>query len=117
MRETWYAAEWQDDCQGKKDYDFGIIGVSCRYYPGSYRRGVWPSCYVSLTVGDLTLFTFDVVGETEAEVKAAVEDFTNEKAKEVRKLVVERYGMEPKSDFNPVAITAADMLAIRKVGN
>lgn len=27
------AAKWTDDCQGKKDYDGAIIGISTRYWP------------------------------------------------------------------------------------
>lgn len=27
------AAEWKDDCQGKKDYDGQILSISTRYWP------------------------------------------------------------------------------------
>lgn len=44
------AAEWTNDCQGKKDYDGAIIEFSTRYWPGPSDGG---SLLVSVEGGSL----------------------------------------------------------------
>lgn len=92
-------AQWTDDCQGKKDYDGEIVGISTRYWPrgGGFsvfdrdspalgmqgneaRPAIKPSAKSSLVirhgVGDyLDLASMEFTAETEEEVKAAVEEW------------------------------------------
>ena len=88
--------KWTHDYQGKMDYDFGLVHLSCRYWPagGGFsifhpNSGEWeenearpkipPSAKASICIGDLregpyaTLIEADIEGATEAEVKAKVE--------------------------------------------
>lgn len=92
------AAEWTNDCQGKKDYDGEILSISTRYWPrgGGFwvmnnegpgrvsiqendaRPEIKPSAHSSLIVrhdGDnySTLAEAEFEADTEGEVKAAVE--------------------------------------------
>lgn len=66
-------AQWQDDCQGKKDYDFAIAGISCRYYPASYNRDGQVSCYVQFLVAGVVMAQDELKDQTESELKAKVE--------------------------------------------
>jgi hypothetical protein len=92
-----HAAEWTDDCQGKKDFDGDFVSVSTRYWPGYYtvfntarpdlglheigdRR---PSAHSAIIIrvgtgSDITLTDRDFDGATEEEVKRAVEAWVDE---------------------------------------
>lgn len=99
----WVAAEWADDCQGKKDFDGPIVSVSTRYWPRG--GGMWifntatghiqenderpeikPSASCSICIDfkdqdgdadstDLIKQRFE--GESEDEVKKLVESFVD----------------------------------------
>jgi hypothetical protein len=95
-------AEWTDDCQGKKDYDAEILGISTRYWPrgGGFsifdrdkpeaglqdnetRPGIKPSAKSELVIRHAgegletwtVLAAAEFEAETEDEVKAAVEEW------------------------------------------
>ena len=38
------AAEWTDDCQGKKDYDGDVLAITTRCWPASYWSGSCARC-------------------------------------------------------------------------
>lgn len=82
------ALEWTPDCQGKWDYDGPLVHVSTRYWPRgggfslykdgefvtNYDQGIKPSATSTVYLGeDMVLAEQDFEGETEAEVKLAVE--------------------------------------------
>jgi len=95
-------AEWTDDCQGKKDFDGGLVELSSRYWPrggshivrnpdgsmtdGSHpsRQEIRPSAISSVLLhfrgpdGEtdvLRLAAESFEADTEAEVRAAVEEW------------------------------------------
>src|SRR4051794_15112599 len=80
--------KWTPDCQGKWDYDGALIRVSTRYWPrgggfsiydgGEFRTNenqeIRPSANSTIYLGeDEVLVEQDFEGDTEAEVKCAVE--------------------------------------------
>ncbi len=90
-------AKWEDDCQGKKDYDGELVKLSTRYWPqgGGFhvldatgwkgnetrpeiRASANASIYLGSTANDFyrdakLLIEREFEGDSEAEVKAAVE--------------------------------------------
>ena len=69
---------WSPDCQGKWDYDGVILRVSSRYWPGNYRQDGRPSATSTILDAEREVAKQDFVGDTEAEVKAAVEAWVRE---------------------------------------
>lgn len=94
------AAEWQNDCQGKKDYDGEILSVSTRYWPagGGFhifdtrepekglhlnQDGSPPSAHCSLLLRDandedITLIEKDFEGASFSAVSQQVEVWAQE---------------------------------------
>jgi len=89
------APEWTDDCQGKKDFDGEIVSVSTRYWPRGGSADVYdvtprgvavvprdmsvrPSAHSAIVVCGVNVVESDFEGDTEAEVKAAVEKWVAE---------------------------------------
>lgn len=109
-----YQPEWLPDCQGKQDYDFDLVALSCRYYPrgGGFsifqpdicewqdnedRPEIRPSAVASICIGDLangpyeTLASADFVGDTESDVKAKVEAWAREQMARVVKAMHQEF--------------------------
>ncbi|MBY3432976.1 hypothetical protein HFN89_02130 [Rhizobium laguerreae] len=87
-----YDVKWQDDLQGKKNCDISLVTISCRYYPESYSQNGKPSCSVSLCLGDEeTIASADLYGDTEAEVKAAAEEWAATTANAIRAAMLACY--------------------------
>jgi hypothetical protein len=97
-------ADWTPDCQGKQDFDGPIIEVSTRYWPrgGGFSvlvDGQWqenadrpkikPSAHCSILLRDSEAARDTVLvdarfeGETEEEVKQAVERWANEQQQRI----------------------------------
>jgi len=83
-------AEWTHDCQGKQDYDADLVQLSTRYWPrgGGFwalnngviedndaRPEIKPAATASILVQGEKWVSADFEGETEAEVKAQVEQW------------------------------------------
>jgi hypothetical protein len=100
--------KWTPDCQGKWDYDGDLVRVSTRYWPrggsahiyqgGQFvsdqhspeRQHIKPSANSTIYVGedfDDVWREKDFTGETEAEVKAAVEQWVAEQYGALRLLL------------------------------
>lgn len=109
-------AVWTDDCGGKKDYDCDLISLSTRYWPqgGGFfvldstgfhgneaRPEIKPSAKASLRLGDLCngpyidLISEEFEGDTEAEVKAKVEEWAQSEYEKLIALVSSHYGVKP----------------------
>lgn len=94
-----YHPEWEPDCQGKWDYDYPLVSLSCRYYPRGggydvYHNGAWevnedrpeigPTAQASICIGDLVNGPYETLaeayfgGKTESEVKRQVELWAEE---------------------------------------
>lgn len=102
-------AEWRDDCQGKKDYDGEILRISTRYWGSRDYRIVGgnltkPSAKSSLMLsyrandelptydpGYINLVEQEFEAETEAEVKALVEAWAQQKMNEVVQLLMDKF--------------------------
>jgi hypothetical protein len=82
-------AEWMDDCQGKKDYDFPIVEFESRYYPGRYRSNSDGKISVnaSIIACGRKLKEKEFVGDTEAQVKAAVEIWAQSEVNAIEALI------------------------------
>jgi len=101
-----YHPEWKPDCQGKEDYDFDLVSLSCQYYPrgGGFlvfdfvsrefvgnmaRPEIEPSANASIYIGDLrdgpyeTLAEAEFSGKTEEEVKSKVEAWAKDMIRRV----------------------------------
>jgi hypothetical protein len=104
-------AVWTDDCQGKKSFDGPLISISTRFWPGpeggaslvvdhapgatrigELPYGKKPSAHVAiqLNVGPAanggkayTWQEIDIEGDTEAQVKAAVEKWVHDRMREI----------------------------------
>ena len=91
-------AEWENDCQGKQDFDADIVHLSSRFYPqgGSFsalNAGRWienadrpsipPSATATIYLQDLELASASFEGRTEAEVKAKLEVWAREQFRTV----------------------------------
>lgn len=94
------AAEWTNDCQGKKDYDGEILSVSTRYWPSGGGFHVFdtrepekglhlnqdsspPSAHCSLLLrdgddNDVTLIDKEFEGASYSEVSQQVEKWAQE---------------------------------------
>lgn len=111
------AAVWSDDCQGKKDYDGDILHLSSRYWPAG--GGFWmvtpgkgldtnpapeikpsASSTILLRYGDpevgkyIELARMECEGDSEAEVKAKVEQWAQAKYEEIVAVLKERFAAE-----------------------
>lgn len=96
-------ATWTNDCNGKKDFDGALVTLSTRYWPRgggflSYdtNTGIWkdnedrpeirPSAHATIYLGSATEFCDSAIkladqsfkGDTEEQVKAAVEQWATE---------------------------------------
>lgn len=91
-------ARWTDDCSGKKSYDGRLLSIDTRYWPGSKSPDGRPSAKASIIInhgepdedgyGDYTVWrSIGISGDTEAEVKAAVEAWVRETMQLVMDLV------------------------------
>lgn len=111
------AAEWTDDCQGKKDYDGEILSISTRYWPANGGFHIFdrdrpelgfrpneimgkPSAKSSLVIrhGEEDYFTLteaEFEAETEAEVKAAVEAWAQAQMDKAVAVLAEAFGSAP----------------------
>lgn len=106
---------WTNDCQGKKDYDGRLLSISTRYWPGpggggattfDSRTGEFgtapygprPKAHAAIHLnhdepdqygyGDYAIWReADFEAETEAEVKALVERWVQDRFDEVRALL------------------------------
>lgn len=115
------AASWTDDCMGKQDYDGAVISISTRYWPrgGGYfavnngpegvsfeddasRPRIRPSAHSSLVLnfGDkeaqdyLTIAAAEFEGDTEDDVKRAVESWALGMMERVVKAMRGEFGEE-----------------------
>lgn len=95
---------WVHDCQGKQDYDAEVIRLSCRFYPrgGGFSilsSGTWsenedrpeirPSAIAHILWGEIDeLSKAEFEGESEADVKAQVENWARVQIAAIRMLVV-----------------------------
>ena len=112
-------AEWIQDCQGKWDYDGEIVSLSTRYWPrgGGFhvltnvpdqpvtfegneaRPDIKPSAHSAIHInfagGDeyMEIISESFEGETEAEVKHAVEQWAQQKFAEIAALII-KWGAE-----------------------
>ena len=109
-------AKWTNDCQGKKDYDGRLISISARYWPAgggmhiydtahpelglheSVDTTIKPSANASIVLnfgepdeygyGDyMDLCEQEFTADTEAEVKAQVEKWAQDKFDKIRELL------------------------------
>ena len=102
-------ARWTDDCQGKQNYDGRLLSISTRYWPGpeggggmtydtetkvigTLPYGKQPSAVAAIHlehgVDDfIVLREASFTASTEAEVKAAVEQWVREQVNEFARLV------------------------------
>ena len=90
-------AQWTDDCNGKKDFDSEIVGLSSRYWPlgGGFREfdtvarkfidlnlDIKPSAsseiYIATDEGDVTLAVKEFEGGDFEDVSAQVEAWVQE---------------------------------------
>lgn len=113
-------AKWTPDCQGKQDFDFPLVHVSCRMYPPRYQQlthqNMW-HCVVNLfqyTEANshseyVTLFTVDVYGKTEDETKAAVQAEVREALKRLTQMTFAEF--QPDESEVQKAITSAERYA------
>ena len=79
-----FDGHWVPDCQGKMDYDPGLLRISCRTYPtGGY------SC--AIIFGDDTVLeeTGHIVASNQTEARAKVEAWAKERALHYRRVVME----------------------------
>lgn len=103
--------EWTPDCQGKWDYDGALVRVSTRYWPrgGGFhtfsreegwrgnetRPEIKPHAHSAIILGDYDgsgndgreIAEAEFTGETEAEVKAAVERWVAEQYQRIASLL------------------------------
>jgi hypothetical protein len=116
------AAEWTNDCQGKKDYDGDIVGISTRYWPRGggfnlYRKlesglfieeprddSIKPSAGASLVIwyglpdcdrDDIVLASEKFEGETFEEVARQVESWAQEQMNRVVSILLREFGVSP----------------------
>lgn len=110
---------WTPDCQGKWDYDGALVALSTRYWPrgGGFsvlgaegfvtngEQGIRPSAHATLYLGNATnefldeaveLAEIEVEGETEAEVKLAVEVWAAEQWGRVRQAMLTEFKEVPR---------------------
>jgi hypothetical protein len=111
------AAEWTDDCQGKKDYDGDIVSISTRYWPAGGSTLVFntaepekglhrlnsdakPSATSSLVIwfdaGDyrdsVDLIKQEFEADTPEEVQKQVEAWAQEQMDKVVSILREKFG-------------------------
>lgn len=112
-------AEWSPDCGGKWDYDCGLVSLSCRYWPsgGGFlvvdstgvhgnesRPEIKPSAKATICVGDLVngpyedIVSADFEADTEAEVKAGVEAWAQERFEEIVAILKNHYAPGDRHD-------------------
>lgn len=104
-------ASWSPDCQGKWDYDGKLISISCRYWPAgggvdlldtatdTWTRGVEgvrPSAVASILMWHggndyITLAKHEFEGDSEADVKQAVETWVSAQFRIVAKTVADAF--------------------------
>lgn len=98
FEELMNAAQWTDDCQGKKNYDGPMLDISTRYWPGSYQANAHPSAHAAIVIriGDSSFpdepdyktwreVEFDA--PTEPEVRALVEEWVAAQYSDVLELL------------------------------
>lgn len=94
------AAGWENDCQGKKNYDGNILGIDTRYWPSAYDRDglVTAKSHLVLwhTVDSINqeyevLNEKEFKGATKEEVQKAVEYWAQTQMNEVLGLLRKRY--------------------------
>jgi len=67
-----FDAKWTLDCQGKQDFDFPVLSVSCRYYPDY-------TVIASIYLGKEELLDSGwIKGETETECKYKAEEWVKQ---------------------------------------
>jgi hypothetical protein len=87
-------AEWENDCQGKRDFDCEIIGLSSRTYPrgGGFtaygpggvierdedRPHIKPSGVAHIAVDGACVLTKNFEAETSKEVESQIEQWAKE---------------------------------------
>lgn len=119
-------AKWTNDCQGKKDYDGELVTLSTRYWPegGGFHvrtddgdfvsstelpefKRIKPSAHANIYLGSmaneyyddaLSLAELKVDGETEAEVKQAVETWATEQFTRIQKALRAEFALLPSTD-------------------
>ena len=114
-------AIWSNDCQGKKDFDGRLLGISCRCWPGPEGQvgfnsfdsstgkfstvpyGPKPSANASIHIehgepdepdgyGDSTeLVSAEFEADTEAEVKSLVEAWVTAKVNEIASVLTAHF--------------------------
>lgn len=102
-------AEWTPDCQGKWDFDADLVRLSCRYWPQGggisifdTSTGAWedndarphipPSAMASIYIQDREVAKAEFDGNTEAEVKAKVEQWARQQFAVIVGAVHSAYG-------------------------
>jgi hypothetical protein len=108
-------AEWEDDCQGKKDFDCEIIGLSTRYWPrgggfhvlagGKFegneaRPEIKPSAKAHIQIDGHSVLEKEFEGETFEDVAAQVEAWGKNQHAKIVAAVCAALGVEAKAD-NP----------------
>ena len=101
-----YAFTWTPDCQGKWDYDGEIIHVSTRYWgrggsahifqggqlvstrESPERQHIKPSAHSTIYFMNRKLVDKEFEGETEVEVKQAVEEWVDGQIKRIEKRLI-----------------------------
>ena len=95
-------ADWTDDCQGKKDYDGDIIVLTTRYWPIRY-MGTKHSATAKIAIRSknfntnyTSLVRAEFEGDTEEEVKTAVEKWAEQKYQEVIAILIKHFLIDGK---------------------
>ena len=82
---------WTPDCQGKWDYDADLVKLSTRYWPENYSRDNRPSAKASIMMQEETIFEKEFSADTEADVKALVEQWAQQKFDEITSNIKEMF--------------------------
>ncbi|MCV9963989.1 hypothetical protein OIU34_19095 [Pararhizobium sp. BT-229] len=91
--EPWYDIEWKDDFKEKKYCHISLVRIVGRYYPKNDSQNEKPSCRISLYLGQVEIASHDLYADTEAQVKAAAEEWVSTTANAVRAAIL--------ASFNP----------------
>jgi hypothetical protein len=98
-------AAWEDDCQGKKDYDGRLVQLSTRYWPAGYSPtpSAKSGIYLGSTGNDylddaVTLAEREFEAPTQAEVQRAVEAWAKEQYARIGAALAREFGVELSSE-------------------
>lgn len=80
--------QWTQDCNGKEDYDADPVSLDVRYYPPWKDPAGKPSVLASVYLGGEKLIDAELLGESEAEVKALAEKWAADQYARIRRVMV-----------------------------